>query len=201
MITGKDVYPEGMVSPAPKKGGSYEDAPIGVYMAVLAMILDLGIRTTKFGDKPQIKFIWLTQRTDSEGKPYMIWGQSMTLSSHKKSALFIALSDWGIQPLRFEENGSWAVDFLPSFIGQLATLNITHAAKDDGEGVWVNVASISPPMDGMVFTPPENDERIAKLVENIKRNGGIWIKEERQDAPAHTDADAPNDIQDTPIPF
>jgi len=196
MSLAEELYPNGIETPPPG-GGNFELPPEGLYPAVCALFMDLGIQETAFGDKHRVKYVYLLNENNSEGKPYMIFTKPMTLSSNERSSLFKLIKGWNVIAPTFEANGSFQRGLLPAHIGKQATINVVHNQVDDK--AYANIESVAPPLKGMDFEVPQ-DERIDKLVENIKAHGGIYVREERQEAPAHTDADKPLDIKDVPIP-
>lgn len=58
----------------------------GVHAAVLAKIIDRGTEETPYGPKHKAMFVYITDETDAEGKPKLVFA-TYTVSVHEKSKL------------------------------------------------------------------------------------------------------------------
>src|SRR6185503_7841215 len=67
-------------------GTDYEPVSEGVHSAVLADIIDLGKVQTAFGEKDKVRFVWLTDEADENGRTKRI-SKSYTKSLHEKANL------------------------------------------------------------------------------------------------------------------
>ena len=123
-----------------KKG--YEKVSEGMHNAVLADIVDLGEVQTKFGLKPKVRLVWITNELDKEQKSKRAF-ETYTLSLHEKAGLAKRLKGLGVS---IPTTGEFELD---SVIGLNARLAIQHNAATDGSGdVYANVASTLKPAAG-----------------------------------------------------
>lgn len=115
-------------------------APDGLQDAVLVDVVDLGILSTKFGDKHKLSLVFELEEQDSEGKHFVVtkW---YTWSLNEKSNLRKDLERWRSKFTKEElENG---VD-LEAFLGLNATLFIVHHESQEHDKTFANIETILP---------------------------------------------------------
>ena len=117
-------------------------APDGLQDAVLVDVVDLGILSTKFGDKHKLSLVFELEEQDSEGKHYVLI-KRYTRSLNEKSNLRKDLERWrGSKFTKDElENG---VNMEAEFIGLNATLFISHHFSQDHDKTFANIETILP---------------------------------------------------------
>lgn len=150
-------------------GGDFELCPATIHNAICGVVMPLGIRETKFGNKKQVKFIFITEAKDSEGRNFMIFSKPLTLSANKKSSLFQMCKSWGAIP--FDSEQGFADIELEQYQGERITINVVH--NKDGDNTWVNIDSVMPPMVNNTFET-DDPEYITRVHANLKRNSGIF---------------------------
>jgi len=142
-------------------GGEFTPAPKGTHQAVLADVVDLGMVTSTFGgkavEKHRVRLVWQLSKKMENGLPYVA-AKRYTFSLHPKSSLFKDLSAW----IGLDEAGAKAGLDLEDLIGTNALLTITHRPRKEGDGVWSEVGSVGPLMDGMVPIKVSADYRRKK---------------------------------------
>jgi len=154
-------------------GIDFEICPLGIHNAVCAAVMPLGIRETKFGDKNQIKFIFLSEQCDSEGRNFMIFSKPFTLSANQKSSLYSFCSSWGALPFNGEKEFS-ELD-MEDYEYKRITINVTH--NIDGDNTWVNIATVMPPMANNTFSF-DDSPYVIRVKANLKRNSGVFNSED-----------------------
>lgn len=70
----------------------YEKPTDGLYDAVLADIVDLGLVQTQYGSKPKVRIVWLLSALDSEKNNFRVM-QQVTASMDERSRLFATVKD------------------------------------------------------------------------------------------------------------
>lgn len=136
-------------------GKDYEILPEGVYAAVLADIVDLGVVDTAFGPKEKVRFVWLTSEVDAEGRTMRAF-QTFTKSLHEKATLTKTVK----QIAKVPTSGSFDLEGL---LGTQARLVIQHSEGKEGK-VYANVSSILKPdaKTGNVNIPVDFERKAAK---------------------------------------
>lgn len=74
------------ITVAINSGKDFEKLAEGIHNAVLADIVELGIQETQYGPKEKLRFVWLTDSVDSEGKTMRAF-ETFTSSLHEKATL------------------------------------------------------------------------------------------------------------------
>lgn len=107
----------------------------GVHPAVLADIIDIGVVNTNFGPKHKIKFLWITEETDSKtGKPkYAFERVNLVKSLTEKAGLTkLVKAITGKMP----EGENFDVE---SLIGRFSNLVIQHSEENAEGKVYANI--------------------------------------------------------------
>jgi hypothetical protein len=134
-------------------GKDYEILPEGVYAAVLADIVDLGVMDTAFGPKEKVRFVWLTSEVDQEGRTMRAF-QTFTKSLHEKATMTKTVK----QIAKVPASGSFDLETL---LGTQARLVIQHAEGKEGK-VYANVSSILKSTGGTVNIPVDFERKASK---------------------------------------
>lgn len=142
---------------AESSGGSrnYTPHPKGPAIATCIDVVDMGMQESTFQGvtkmKPKVRFVFVTSKqveVEKDGQTIMrnaIISARFTASLHENSALRPWLTSWlGDDVTEIE---------LEDLIGMGAQINVTHTPKEDGSGVWDNIAAIMPVPEG--FPLPE----------------------------------------------
>jgi hypothetical protein len=134
-------------------GKDYEILPEGVYAAVLADIVDLGVVDTAFGPKEKVRFVWLTSEVDQEGRTMRAF-QTFTKSLHEKATMTKTVK----QITKVPASGSFDLETL---LGTQARLVIQHVEGKEGK-VYANVTSILKSTGGTVNIPVDFERKASK---------------------------------------
>src|SRR5579872_218599 len=127
----------------------YEKPETGVYDAVVADIVNLGIITGKFGPKPKVRIVYLLTAKDSEGNNFRVM-QQVTASMFDKSKLFGIVKDiLGAVPELSGPTGSFELENL---IGRNVQLVVSKDTAPDKK-VYANVKAIMPAKVSFVVPP------------------------------------------------
>lgn len=70
--------------------GKYEQPDSGIFIGVVADVVELYGVKTKFGEKNKIRIVWILDKNDKQGKPYRVVFQK-NASMHEKSDLYKAV--------------------------------------------------------------------------------------------------------------
>lgn len=135
-------------------GKDFEVLPEGVYPAVLADIVDLGVVDTAFGPKEKVRFVWLTSEVDSEGRTFRAF-QTFTKSLHEKATMTKTVK----QLVKVPTTGSFDLE---SLLGSQARLVIQHGEGKEGK-IYANVSSLLKPVAGAKVDIPADFERKATM--------------------------------------
>ena len=118
----------------------FEKPDSGVFLGVVADVVDLGLVQTKFGAKAKIRIVWVLDKNDSEGRPFRVMRQ-LNATMNEKAQLFDLVK--GIlgtaPPVPFES------ETLIGRANQLVIIKETVADK-----VFVNVKGVLPLPTGAV---------------------------------------------------
>lgn len=131
-------------------GTDYEPVSEGVHSAVLADIIDLGKVQTAFGEKDKVRFVWLTDEADENGRTKRI-SKSYTKSLHEKANLRKDVEKIIGKPL-----GSATSFDVERLIGAQNQLVVEHNEGTDGK-VYGNVKAIMKPKEKIAI--PADFER------------------------------------------
>lgn len=137
-------------------GKDYEKLPEGVFPAVLADIVDLGVQDTQYGPKEKVRLVWLTNQVDSEGHTMRAF-ETFTKSLHEKAGLrkrvdpIIKANNLAPIP----DKGTYDLDAL---LGINRRLVIQHNESAKGD-VYANVTSTLTPDPGQTIRIPSDFKR------------------------------------------
>jgi hypothetical protein len=138
-----------------KSGNTFELLPEGSHPCVLADIADLGERPTKFGIKPQVRFVWLSNLSGSNG--YRLGTISQyNVNLHPDSYLSAAI--------RVLTGSYPASEFdLESLIGLNAVLVIEHTSSNGRDFAAIRT----------LLRPGKNAEKVTIPPGYKRRNGMV----------------------------
>ena len=124
-------------------------APDGLYLAVLADAVDLGMQQTQFGLKRRVKLVWLLDAYDEEtGEQHSIHSY-FNGSLHENATLRKELIEiLGYDPV---VNGSFDLDELIGFVAQVMVRQTTAASGK----VYANIKAYLP-ANGATFSIPDD---------------------------------------------
>lgn len=159
------------------KGDSkkYEIPDEGLYTAVLADIVDLGEVDTQFGKKHRVRFIYILEDTDSEGRQFRLF-QQMNASLHEKATMFKL-----IRRLTGKDPGT-SFD-LEVLLNKQCQLDVQHS-ESEGK-IFANVISVLANQKGQNVKIPADfvrsinkDKEPAKTVAPAaaKRSEGVAVE-------------------------
>lgn len=136
----------------PKRTSNWELPPAGTYPARCIEVIDLGTQPTRKEPSRKVRIGWVLLDADTrmkDGRPFLITSH-FNLYMSKKAFLRVSVESWRGKPLTDEEAETFDLETL---LGKPCILGVVHT--QDGDKVWANVSSISPPMKGMKV--PEAD--------------------------------------------
>lgn len=129
----------------------YEKPDSGIYHAVLADIVDLGIVTTTFKNEthtnPMVRFVWLLDVNDSTGKPLQATERFNVSNYHERSNIYKRMK----QILNAPPDVNQDID---SVLGVTRRLVIQRDTSADGTKDFSNVTGILPAESGKVVPIP-----------------------------------------------
>ena len=124
-------------------GGDYEIVPEAKNRPVVCVdAVDMGIQPTKFGDKPQVMFVFACEEKLDDGKlagQHMLLFRTMTNTTSEHGALFDFMRCWSGEALSQDDLAEIEPDAL---IGQPASVDVEHS--DAGGRTFANLAEIAP---------------------------------------------------------
>ena len=145
-------------------GTDFEPVSEGVHSAVLADIIDLGKVQTAFGEKDKVRFVWLTDEADENGRTKRV-SKSYTKSLHEKANLRKDVEKILGKPL-----GSAQSFDVEKLIGAQNQLVIEHNEGTDGK-VYGNVKAIMKPKEKLAI-PADFTRKAASPNGAVKAAGG-----------------------------
>ena len=130
----------------------YPLCPEGGQAIVLADVIDMGVQTTKWGEKDQLQFRYLTTTTfpdpeNGEEKPFMLFERaSKSLydgkgKSPNPSKIYARCKALTGKPPQYDADGKFDVEAL---IGQSLFADIAHSEPTKDGKVFANIASVMP---------------------------------------------------------
>jgi hypothetical protein len=139
----------------PKK--EYEKAESGMYNAVLADVVDLGMITTTFQGQaktyPAVRLIWILNVLGKNGKPLEWYSPKYNASLHEKATLYKVLKQIiGTAPAANLD--------IETLIGQTRKLVINRERSADGTKDYANLMGILPPEPGVNIPIPQDFVRV-----------------------------------------
>lgn len=167
----------------------YEKPETGMYDAVVADVVNLGIITGRFGPKPKVRIVYLLTAKDSEGNYFRVM-QQVTASMFEKSKLYGIVKDiLGVAPELSGPTGSFELENL---IGRNNQLVISKDTGPDKK-VYANVKAIMPAKVSFVVPPA--------FVRDKDRKDKNTTTSAQTAAPAAAPAAKPPVVDDEDIPF
>ncbi len=117
-----------------EQGGNYEKPDSGMFIGIVADVVELYNVPTKFGPKNKVRIVWILDKNDSQGKPYRVVFQK-NATMHEKSDLYKAVRAilGTAPPVKFDTEG---------LIGKANQLMVLKE-KDDAGKEFSNVKGIS----------------------------------------------------------
>lgn len=152
-------------------GGNQDFEPLseGVHPAVLADIVDLGMVNTGFGQKHKVRFVWVTEEKDSDGRQKYAF-KRYTLSLHEKANL------------RKDVKGILGKDIdgeefdIETLIGKYNNLVIQHGEDEKTGKVYANVVTLMKPTKRVAipqdFVRAKDKDQSKKPAQSVKAAGG-----------------------------
>jgi hypothetical protein len=116
------------------QGKDFEALSEGLHTLILADVVDLGIQETSFGPKHKIRFVYLSDEADSEGRTKYVF-EKFTRSLHEKSRLRPRVKELLGRDLSGDELKAFDIETL---IGSQRQAIIEHSEDKDGN-TWANV--------------------------------------------------------------
>lgn len=152
-----------ILTDSPDNNHKFEVVPEGTHNAVCVGVWDIGKQTKTWNNEtkvvPQIVIAWEIDKTIDD-KESQYHGKRMMVTEKynaflgDKANLRKLLNTWiGVKP---DAEGRVSLDVM-GLVGVPCLLTVTHKPKNSGDGVWVNVASAAPLMNGMEALSPERD--------------------------------------------
>ena len=134
----------------------FPQAPEGLHASVCVDVVDLGLVTTKWGDKPMVRLVWQIEECDpSTNKRFLVMNR-YTLSLNQKSRLRPLLEAW--RGRKFTEEELKGFD-LEKLVGVNCQVQVVHTLGDEGQ-VYANVQAVVPAAKGSVKMIPEDYIRV-----------------------------------------
>jgi hypothetical protein len=138
----------GTVAKAPANtGGDFKPAPSGNHLAVCVGVIDLGTQFSKGYQgaedtwKQQLMLRWeLVDELRDDGTPFVI-SRRLTNSLHEKAGLRAILESWRGKPFTEGELAGFDV---ANVLGVPCRITVVHKPRQDGQGVYANVAGVAP---------------------------------------------------------
>lgn len=119
-------------------GKDFEPLSEGIHTLCLADIVDLGIEQTPFGSKPKIRFVYLSDEADEDGRTKYVF-EKFTASLHEKATLRGRVRDLLGRDLTEEELAAGKFD-VETLIGVQKKAVIEH---NESKGkIYANVKAI-----------------------------------------------------------
>lgn len=135
-----------MATTASENTSDFKPVPSGTHPARCFGVIDLGTqipKNTSYKPSHKVLVLWELPHEvyEVDGKTVpMTTMKRYTLSVNKKATLRKDLDSWRGRGFTDEEAKAFQV---ANLINAPCMLSITHTPKDDGPGVWVNIASVS----------------------------------------------------------
>lgn len=149
-----------------KGGGSgdFEPAPEGVWPAVCADVVFLGVVAKPWGEQDTVRLIWFLDPSlvDSKGRPFRVQCDYKN-SLHEKAKLCMHLQSWANKRMTDAARANFDSDTL---VGKNCQLQIIHNLGDSGSR-WANVQAVLPALrNGPHLRVPEDYVRVKDRPEN-----------------------------------
>lgn len=123
----------------------FEKPKAGLYVGVLADIVDLGLVQTQRGPKPKIRLIWFLNSKDSKGNYFRVMQQVTPVLSDRATLRGIVRDILGQEP---PLDGSFELD---SLIGKNVRLVIS--LEESNGKTYANIKAILPTDAGTAYFP------------------------------------------------
>tara|TARA_Y100000310_G_scaffold325342_1_gene388649 strand:+ start:815 stop:1417 length:603 start_codon:yes stop_codon:yes gene_type:complete len=133
----------------------WENPKVGMTAAICIDVVDLGVQSTEYGDKEQIKLVFQLDQERTDGAPMRI-GRKYTKTLNDKGNFRKDLKSWRGADLTAEERAEFDADKL---IGAQAQVLITEFQKTDGTP-GTSIGAITPPADGQDVKADEEYVRV-----------------------------------------
>ena len=149
----------------------FTPAPEGLWPAVCADVVDLGIQKTPWGDAHKVELRWFLEEKDPKTQKAFMLFKRYTLSLHEKSNLRRELETWRGRKFTSEELEGFDLEKL---LGVNCQLQVIHNIKDEGE-TYANVQAIVPPARGVVklSIPTDYIRMCDRSKEQIQQGAGV----------------------------
>lgn len=144
---------------AKRPESTYTPPPEGLYHAVCADVIDLGLQTTKWGQRHLVELVWQLAETNDQGRRYTV-RKRYTLSLHEKSQLRRDLESW--RGRKFTDKEAIQGFDVEALVGVNCQVQIVHNLGTDGK-TYANVHAVVPPPRHAVPLIPQDYTRRAMM--------------------------------------
>jgi hypothetical protein len=181
------------------QGKVFEKPDTGSFLAVIADVVYVKDKPTKFGPKNVVRIVWILNAKDKEGNYYRVMTEA-NQSLHENARLYSLLKDirGGVAP---------PVPFDPDdMIGTVKNLVIVREKSEDGTKDFANIKAYLPLNPGQTFAVPQGFVRQKdKPAKGTQPAQDSAPAPQQQSAPASVQNTAPVQttapVQDSDIPF
>jgi hypothetical protein len=172
----------------------------GIFPAVCVDMIDLGIETTEFqGKQRQVPRVRLVFETMGDDGSRAIIGRSFTASLASKAKLAQFLGTWRGRPVLPGDT----ID-LNKLLGVSCTLVISHVQRNDGQGVYAGIDTITRPTKQVpqsgTYDPAAERQRIAERKAGMAGRDAFH-RVPNSPAPAMAPAAGPAEEEGDDVPF
>lgn len=122
----------------------YDPAPAGVHAGVCCDVVDLGMVTTPWGEKPQVELRFQLSKTDADGRRFLVL-RRFTNTLSEKGNLRPFLESWFGREITDRE-AEEGIDLEDICLGLPALLQVVHVKPSDK--IYANIKTIMPLPDG-----------------------------------------------------
>ncbi len=143
------------------ENNQFVPAPQGLWKGVCVDVIDLGKKSTKWGEKRLLRVVWQLDKRMEDGRPFSI-SRPCTPSVHKESTLRKLAEPMLGRPLSGEELKKGFN--LETLIARNCLIQVVHK-KGDNDQTYANVQTIVPLMEGTPLLHPENYIRVIEREE------------------------------------
>jgi len=121
---------------------TFVPCPEGLHQAVCVDVVDLGVVTTQYGEKHQVRIVWQVDEENPENDKRYTARRSYTLSLSKKANLRTMLETWRTKPFTDDELKGFDLENL---LGINCQIQVVHKLSAQGK-LYANVqAVVAPP--------------------------------------------------------
>ena len=166
-------------------GKTFEKPDSGLFLGVLADVVYVKDKPTKFGLRNVVRLVWILDKKDKEGNHYRVMSEC-NQSLHENSRLFALLKDIRLgaaPPVPFDPD---------EMIGTLRKLVVVREESEDKTKVFANIKAYMKPEAGETFAIPQGFVR-------SKDKPAKGTQPQQASTPATQQASAPAAQQAAPV--